>query len=97
MVAVARHQPIRAWYAATYAPPPRRFAGRGWSFHDGDLTGIFDMDHWEPFRRRGSGKGQQRAVCPAAGQAGARHAVMRATPQGRPAPRIGRASYRHGP
>ena len=38
------------------------------------------MDVWEPFRRRGFGTGLLYAVCAAARQAGAKHAVLNATP-----------------
>ena len=40
------------------------------------------MDVWEPFRRRGYGTGLLRTVCTAARRAGARHAVLNATPEG---------------
>ena len=83
LLALARSQPTRAWYAAAHTPQTRRFAGRAWSFLDGDLAGIFDMDVWEPFRRRGYGTGLLRTVCTAARQAGARHAVLNATPEGK--------------
>jgi GNAT superfamily N-acetyltransferase len=83
LLAVARRQPTRAWYAAAYADPGRRFAGRAWSFLDGDLAGVFDMGVWPPFRRRGLGTGLLHAVCAAARRAGARHAVLNATPEGK--------------
>jgi GNAT superfamily N-acetyltransferase len=83
LLAVARRQPIRAWYAAAYTARTRRFAGRAWSFLDGDLAGVFDMDVWKPFRRRGFGSGLLCAVCTAARQAGAQHAVLNATPEGK--------------
>jgi GNAT superfamily N-acetyltransferase len=83
LLAVARQQPTRAWYAAAYSPRGRHFAGRAWSFVDGDLAGIFDMDVWKPFRRRGYGTGLLRAVCAAGRRAGARHAVLNATPEGK--------------
>jgi GNAT superfamily N-acetyltransferase len=83
LLAVARRRPARAWYAAAYSPPGRRFAGRAWSFLDGDLAGVFDMDVWEPFRRRGHGTGLLRAVCATAREAGAQHAVLNATPLGK--------------
>jgi len=82
-LAVARRRPVRAWYAAAYTAGPRRFAGRAWSFLDGDLAGVFDMAVWPPFRRRGFGTGLLRAVCAAARRAGARHAVLNATPEGK--------------
>jgi hypothetical protein len=44
LLAVARRQPVRAWYAAAYTPQARRFAGRAWSFLDDDFVGVFDME-----------------------------------------------------
>jgi GNAT superfamily N-acetyltransferase len=82
LLAVARRQPTRAWYAAAYTVGVRRLAGRAWSFLDRDLAGIFDMAVWPPFRRQGLGTGLLYAVCAAARQAGARHAVLNATPEG---------------
>jgi GNAT superfamily N-acetyltransferase len=82
VLAVARRQPTRAWYAAAYTPS-KRFAGRAWSFLDSDLAGVFDMDVWPPFRRQGYGTGLLQAVCAAARQAGARHAILNATPEGK--------------
>src|SRR5882724_2221180 len=61
-LALARQDPPCAWYAAAYAEDPKRFAGRAWSFLDGDLAGVFDMAVWEPFRRQGLGAGLLSAV-----------------------------------
>jgi GNAT superfamily N-acetyltransferase len=83
LLALARREPTRAWYAAGYTASRKRFAGRAWSFLDGDLAGVFDMDVWPPFRRRGFGTGLLHAVCTAARRAGARHAVLNATPEGK--------------
>jgi GNAT superfamily N-acetyltransferase len=83
LLALARCQPIRAWYAAAYTSQAGRFAGRAWSFLDGDLAGIFDMDVWKPFRRHGYGTALLRAVCATARLAGAQHAVLNATPEGK--------------
>lgn len=82
-LALTRMSDPQAWYAAAYDGSSRRFAGRAWSFLDGDLAGVFDMEVWEPFRRRGLGTGLLHAVCAAAGRAGARHAVLNATPEGK--------------
>ncbi|MFJ9898332.1 GNAT family N-acetyltransferase [Streptomyces sp. NPDC091280] len=82
-LALARLPVPRAWYAAAYDGGSRRFAGRAWSFLDGESAGVFDMAVWEPFRRRGLGSGLLRVVCAAAGRAGARHAVLNATPEGK--------------
>jgi len=82
-LALTRLDPRRAWYAAAYDGGSRRFAGRAWSFLDGEFAGIFDMAVWEPFRRRGLGSGLLTVVCAAARDAGARHAVLNATPEGK--------------
>src|SRR5262249_40842184 len=68
----------RAWRATAY-----NGAGRAWSFLDGDLAGVFTMDVWPRFRRQGFGTALLRAVCGAARNAGARAAVLNATPQGK--------------
>jgi GNAT superfamily N-acetyltransferase len=81
-LALARQDPPCAWYAAAYAEGPRPFAGRAWSFLDGDLAGVFDMAVWERFRRQGLGTGLLSAVCAAAREAGAQHSVLNATPEG---------------
>jgi GNAT superfamily N-acetyltransferase len=80
---LTRQDPTRVWYAAAYTEPARRFAGRAWSFLDGDLAGIFDMEVWEPFRRRGLGSALLNTVCAVAREAGAVHAVLNATPDGK--------------
>jgi GNAT superfamily N-acetyltransferase len=59
-----------------------RAVGQAWSFVDGDLAGVFDMGVRPPFRRHGLGTGLLRAVCAAARTAGARAAVLNATPEG---------------
>ncbi|MEV0400887.1 GNAT family N-acetyltransferase [Actinoallomurus sp. NPDC050550] len=90
-LALARREPQVAWYAAAYARPassdrPRRFAGRAWSFYDGGpngVAGVFDMEVWPRFRRRGLGTGLLRTVCSAARRAGAAQAVLNATDEGR--------------
>lgn len=82
-LALARLRPARAWYAAAHTGKTGRLAGRAWSFRDGDLAGIFDMDVWPRFQRRGMGTGLLAAVCAAARQAGAKDAVLNATPEGK--------------
>ncbi|GMA22613.1 hypothetical protein GCM10025864_03720 [Luteimicrobium album] len=82
-LALARLRPRVAWYAAAHVGPGRRFAGRSWSFLDGGLAGVFDMAVWPPFRRRGLGTALLGAVCAAARDAGATHAVLNATPEGK--------------
>jgi GNAT superfamily N-acetyltransferase len=82
-LALTRTEPQRSWYAAAYAPPERRFAGRAWAHLHEDAAGVFDMEVWPPFQRRGLGTGLLRAVCAAARDAGATHAVLNATPDGK--------------
>ncbi|GGM08113.1 GNAT family N-acetyltransferase [Nakamurella endophytica] len=80
LLALAREQPTRAWYAGAHVDG--RFAGHAWSFVDGELAGVFDMEVWPPFRLRGLGTALLAAVCAGARRAGARHAVLNATPDG---------------
>jgi GNAT superfamily N-acetyltransferase len=87
-LALTRERPRRSWYAAAYDDRGGGFAGRAWSHLSrsrlsGDLAGVFDMNVWEPFRRRGLGSGLLRAVVAAAAEAGARDAVLNATPEGK--------------
>ena len=77
-LAMARLRPARAWYAAAY--DEGRFAGRAWSHRVGDLAGVFDVDVWQPFQRRGLGTGLMQAVCSAAAGAGAGTVVLNSTP-----------------
>lgn len=79
-LAMARLRPARAWYAAAYEEG--RFAGRAWSHRVGDLAGVFDVDVWQQFQRRGLGTGLMQAVCSAAAGAGARTIVLNSTPAG---------------
>ncbi|MBO3101015.1 GNAT family N-acetyltransferase [Cellulomonas fengjieae] len=79
-LAMARLRPTRAWYAAAYTDG--WFAGRAWSHRVGDLAGVFDVDVWPPFQRRGLGTALMHAVCGAAASAGARDVVLNSTPAG---------------
>jgi len=88
-LALARGEPARCWYAAARTDDGR-FAGRAWSFlappsvgRGEALAGVFDMAVWPPFRRRGFGRALLSAVCAAAAGAGAGHAVLNATPEGK--------------
>jgi GNAT superfamily N-acetyltransferase len=88
-LALTRREPPDCWYAAARTDDGR-FAGRAWSFldppRDGGaeaLAGVFDMDVWPPFRRQGFGRALLSAVCAETAGAGARHAVLNATPDGR--------------
>ncbi|MFL6111225.1 MAG: GNAT family N-acetyltransferase [Catenulispora sp.] len=83
LLALTRQRPRQSWYAAAYDGPHDAFAGRAWSHLTGDTAGVFDMEVWPPFRRRGLGTGLLRAVVGAAAAAGAQHAVLNATPEGR--------------
>ncbi|AKU18630.1 GCN5 family acetyltransferase [Luteipulveratus mongoliensis] len=79
-LALTRQRPARAWYAAAHTPG--HFAGRAWSYRDGDLAGVFDMEVWPEFQRTGLGTALLATVCAAAREAGAEHAVLNATPDG---------------
>lgn len=82
-VALTSQRPTRAWYAAAYTPDSRRFAGRGWAFLDADLAGIFDMGVWPEFQRQRYATGLLNTLCAAARDAGAKHAVLNATWEGK--------------
>ena len=81
-LAITRMEPRIAWYASAHTQAGR-FAGRAWSFRDGDLAGIFDMNVWPRFQRRGIGTALLSAVCGAAWREGAQQAVLNATPEGK--------------
>jgi GNAT superfamily N-acetyltransferase len=86
---VARVRPQHSWYAAAYDDRGGGFAGRAWSHLCGEasgltgIAGVFDMSVWPPFRRRGIGRGLLHSVIAAAADAGASHAVLNATPEGK--------------
>ncbi len=80
LLSLARIEPPRAWHAI--ARDNGRFAGRAWSFVSGDVAGIYDMDVWPEFRRRGLGRALLRTLCGAARAAAASRAVLNATPEG---------------
>ncbi len=80
LLTLATSEPVRAWHAV--ARVDGLFAGRAWSLMAGDLAGIYDMDVWPAFQRRGLGRALLRAVCHAARNAGATKAVLNATPDG---------------
>ncbi|GAA1987872.1 GNAT family N-acetyltransferase [Catenulispora subtropica] len=82
-LALTRERPQHSWYAAAYDDRGGGFAGRAWSHLTGETAGVFDMEVWTPFRRRGLGSGLLRAVVAAAAKAGAQHAVLNATPEGK--------------
>lgn len=76
-------RPSHTWSAAAYVEPGHRLGGHAWSHVCGELAGIFDMVVWPQFQRRGLGTALLRVACAAAGAAGARHAVLNATPAGK--------------
>lgn len=79
---LTRVRPRHTWYAAAYGRNGG-FAGRAWSHLTGETAGVFDMNVWPRFQRRGIGSGLLRAVVAAAAEAGARDAVLNATPEGK--------------
>ncbi len=70
----------QAWHAV--ARVDGQFAGRAWTLLDGDVAGIYDMEVWPQFQRRGLGRALLCTVCEAARAAGATRAVLNATPEG---------------
>jgi ribosomal protein S18 acetylase RimI-like enzyme len=80
LLALAQGPEARAWHAV--ARLNGQFAGRGWAFAPGDTAGIYDMEVWPRFQRRGLGRALLRALCASARAAGARVAVLNATPDG---------------
>lgn len=80
LLSLARTTPPRAWHAV--AREDGRLAGRAWSIADGEVAGIYDMEVWPEFQRRGLGRALLRTVCDAARVAGASRAVLNATPEG---------------
>ncbi len=82
LLTLARGHGATAWHAV--ARVDGAFAGRAWSFATGPYAGVYDMDVWPAFRRRGLGRALLRAVCRAAGTAGAEFATLNATPEGEP-------------
>jgi GNAT superfamily N-acetyltransferase len=80
LLSLAHGDPPRAWHAV--ARVGGRFAGRAWTLPGGDVAGIYDMEVWPKFRRRGLGRALLRTVCDAARAAGATRAVLNATPDG---------------
>lgn len=80
LLSLARGDPPRAWHVA--ARVEGRFAGRAWSIASGEVAGIYDMEVWPQFQRRGLGRALLRAGCAAARKAGATRAVLNATSDG---------------
>lgn len=82
LLSLARSDPPRAHHAV--ARLDSRFAGRAWCLLVGDLAGVYDMEVWPQFQRRGLGRALLRTICDAARRAGATRAVLNATPAGEP-------------
>jgi GNAT superfamily N-acetyltransferase len=82
LLSLARGGRPRAWHAV--ARLDGHFAGRAWCLLDGDVAGVYDMDVWPQFQRRGLGRALLHTVCDAARRAGATRAVLNATPAGEP-------------
>jgi GNAT superfamily N-acetyltransferase len=82
LLTLAQGRDASAWHAV--ARVDGVFAGRAWSFTTGPHAGIYDMDVWPVFRRRGLGRALLRAVCSAARNAGAQFATLNATGEGEP-------------
>jgi ribosomal protein S18 acetylase RimI-like enzyme len=80
LLSLVQRPDARAWHAV--ARVNGRVAGRAWAFAPDRIAGIYDMDVWPRFQRRGLGRALLRAVCGSARAAGARDAVLNATPDG---------------
>ena len=82
MLAMTRVEPTQAWHAV--ARVDGRLAGRAWAHFDGETIGIYDMEVWPAYRRRGLASALLARVCEAAAGSGAEWAVLNATPAGEP-------------
>jgi len=80
LLSLARGERPRASHAV--ARVDERFAGRAWGLVAGEVAGIYDMEVWPQFQRRGLGRALLHTVCAAARAAGASRAVLNATPDG---------------
>jgi GNAT superfamily N-acetyltransferase len=80
MLVLARGERPRAWHAV--ARVDGHFAERAWSLLDGEVAGVYDMEVWPQFQRRGLGRALLRTLCQAVREAGANRAVLNATPDG---------------
>jgi GNAT superfamily N-acetyltransferase len=80
MLSLARGEQPLAWHAA--AREEGRLAGHAWTLVADAVAGIYDMEVWPAFQRRGLGRALLREVCRAARAAGATRAVLNATPEG---------------
>jgi GNAT superfamily N-acetyltransferase len=80
LLRLAQAEPDRAFYAGVRVDGV--LAGHAWAYVDNDVAGIFDLDVWPPFRRRGLGAALLHGVAGAARDAGAKTAVLSTSPQG---------------
>jgi GNAT superfamily N-acetyltransferase len=80
LLRLAQDRDATAWHAV--ARVEGVLAGRAWSYAKGLHAGVYDMDVWPDFQRRGLGRALLRAVCSAARTAGAQVVSLNATPQG---------------
>lgn len=82
LLSLARSERVAAWHAV--ARVDGHFAGRAWCHAAGGVAGIYDMDVWPQFQRRGLGRALLRALCRRARAAGATNVVLNSTPAGEP-------------
>jgi GNAT superfamily N-acetyltransferase len=82
LLTLAQRRDATAWHAV--ARVDGVFAGRAWSFATGPHAGVYDLDVWPGFRRRGLGRALLHAVCGAARTAGAQLATLNATTESEP-------------
>jgi GNAT superfamily N-acetyltransferase len=82
LLTLAQGRDATAWHAV--ARVDGVLAGRAWSYATGPYAGVYDMDVWPAFQRRGLGRALLRSVCSAARTAGAQVVTLNATPQGEP-------------
>lgn len=61
-----------------------RYAGRAWMLLTGTTAGLYDMEVWPAFRRRGIGRDILSVLMGAAAEAGADRMTLNATPEGAP-------------
>lgn len=80
LLSLARGQQPKAWHAI--AREDGRLAGHAWSLVTGAIAGIYDMEVWPDFQRRGLGRALLRTVCDAARTVGTTRVVLNATPEG---------------
>ncbi len=80
LLSLASERPAQAWHAV--ARIDGGYAGRAWTYRQGSIAGVYDMEVLPAFRRRGLGSSLLRVTAAAAGDAGASHVTLNATPMG---------------